>query len=970
MKIRRILSVPAALILCAGLLGFLLIFAFVTRTEAPEVSVSHIAATGQVRLAWEPVSGARAYRIYRADEGEGSYKRIHTTKLPGFTDETAESGCRYTYYVRAVSGLFFPSSPGTEVVSFPVLPQPVIRLSGVDATGHTRIVWDAIDGAAHYRLQRSEDGSSWDLLDTTGSTGCTDDEAQTGVEYFYRVQAVAPDAAFSSAFSDVHSRICALPSPEVSLRTDSETGAPVLRWEPVEEARGYEVFRAEGSSDHYSSIALVRNPLYADLDSEPAGRYRYKVTALSYEADADSAGSAEVSCIRNLAQPQVVLGCEAATGNVTLTWESVPGAAGYEIYWSSREDGEYELLNTTEKESYVDSAGTLGESYFYRVLAASETTEANSAPSAAQKGTFSLPCPVVTGGNDPITGSVELHWEAVEDAIRYEIYRAEESGGKPKYLGSTKAENYSDKSGTRLTRYFYSVVAVSSDPDASSAPSQELEKAYALPAPSISISNHSTNGRVKISWKAVEGAVGYEVYRASSKDGDYRFLTDSDNTVALDTLGSAETTYHYKVMALAEDEAANSGLSSSRSGTYYYPSKLTLTAEINGSGKPRLEWNEVENGVKYRLYRSLLPDSDFMQIASFNGVEYTNSDVLEGVSYYYRVRAVDKNGEILKASNTISILCPLSKKESFKTRYVNAPKAWLYAAPTIDAQTTPVRYMDKIKLGEDVKSNSQSTWYRVYFEDQLYYMRIEKDSDVLTSKKRKFKYEGETKRQQQIIDLALEISEEWKTTYAHDQSNGIPNSRGVYGFDCTGLVKYILGTVMQKTVPAYRLYASIETLYETESIYNAGYPGEFFATDVKRKNLQPGDVLFFTSQADGSDSDEIGHCGIYLGNNEFIHATSAWEDAVCIVPLTGSFKENLVAIRRYIPKTVTPANTEVKLKKNGTHYLYTERTRKSSVVTAVSSGGTVTVLFTDNADWAWVRAENGKEGFIRIEAFQ
>jgi hypothetical protein len=175
---------------------------------------------------------------------------------------------------------------------------------------------------------------------------------------------------------------------------------------------------------------------------------------------------------------------------------------------------------------------------------------------------------------------------------------------------------------------------------------------------------------------------------------------------------------------------------------------------------------------------------------------------------------------------------------------------------------------------------------------------------------------------------------------------------------------------MQKTVPAYRLYASIDTLYETTSIYNEGYPGEFFATDVKRKNIQPGDILFFTSQADGSDSEEIGHCGIYLGNNEFVHSTSAWEDAVCIVPLAGSFEENLVAIRRYLPKPVTPANTKVRLTNTGTHYLYTERTRKSSIVTSVPSGGTVTVLFTDNADWAWVQAEDGKKGFILVEHFK
>lgn len=970
MKLRRILTAPMTLILCAGLLVFLLIFAIVTRPAVPEISASHIAATGQIRLTWEPVPGAKAYRIYRCDETGDDHRFLEKSTLPEFTDTEAELGAGYRYYVRAMSSLFFPSGPSAEVFSHPVLPQPVVRISGVDATGYTRLQWKAIAGADHYRLYRSEDGSTWDLLDSTRKTSFTDNQARVGTDYSYRLLAVSPDPTSSSAYSDVCSRICALPCPEVSLDNDPDTGRLVLRWEPVEEARGYEILRAESSAGGYRSAAITEEPFYIDPEGIPLSRYRYQVVALSSWEGADSARSAEVRGIPDLARPDVTLGCEASTGNVTLSWAPVEGAVEYQIHWAEQEEGEYDLLTTIRQETFVDTSGAIGESYFYRVLAAAAEPESNSAFSVIRKGTFSLPCPVVTGTNDAATGKVQLTWASVAGALRYEVYRTETGGGAPEYLGSTAGTGFTDHSGTRQTHYFYTVVALSSIPDANSAPSAPLDKAVALPSPVITVSNHATNGRVKISWKEVEGAVGYEVYRADTMDGDYEFLTDSDNAVCLDTTGAVDEPYHYKVLALAEDEAANSGLSASRSGTYHYLSKLTLTGEVNGSGKPKLEWNEVENGVKYRLYRSMLPDSGFTQIASFRGVEFTNSDALTGVPYYYRVKAVNEEGEVIKTSNSVFVQCPMTRSESFKTRYVDVPKAWLYAAPTVDAATTPVRYMDKLRLGEDVISNSVSTWYRVKFQDKLYYMRIEKDAGILTSKKRKFQYEGQTKRQQQIIDLALEISEEWKTTYAHDQSNGMPNKKGVYGFDCTGLVKYIFGTVMQKTVPSYRLYASIETLYNTESIYNQGYPGEFFATTVKRKDIQPGDVLFFTSQADGSDSDRIGHCGIYLGNNEFVHATSAWEDAVCIVPLAGSFEENLVAIRRYLPKSVTPANTKVRLKNTGTHYLYTDRTRKSSVVTAVSSGGSVTVLFTDNADWAWVRADNGKEGFILVENFK
>jgi peptidoglycan DL-endopeptidase CwlO len=66
------------------------------------------------------------------------------------------------------------------------------------------------------------------------------------------------------------------------------------------------------------------------------------------------------------------------------------------------------------------------------------------------------------------------------------------------------------------------------------------------------------------------------------------------------------------------------------------------------------------------------------------------------------------------------------------------------------------------------------------------------------------------------------------------------------GFDCSGLVAYVYAQV------------GISLPHYTVSQWN--YPG---AVSVPRDQLQPGDLVFF---------DGLGHVGIYIGNNEFIHA--------------------------------------------------------------------------------------------------
>ena len=72
-----------------------------------------------------------------------------------------------------------------------------------------------------------------------------------------------------------------------------------------------------------------------------------------------------------------------------------------------------------------------------------------------------------------------------------------------------------------------------------------------------------------------------------------------------------------------------------------------------------------------------------------------------------------------------------------------------------------------------------------------------------------------------------------------------------YGFDCSGLVYYVF------TEHGYKVNRTAASLYQN-------------GTAVDRANLIPGDIICFT---DGAYS-TIGHVGIYVGDNQFIHASS------------------------------------------------------------------------------------------------
>ncbi len=84
------------------------------------------------------------------------------------------------------------------------------------------------------------------------------------------------------------------------------------------------------------------------------------------------------------------------------------------------------------------------------------------------------------------------------------------------------------------------------------------------------------------------------------------------------------------------------------------------------------------------------------------------------------------------------------------------------------------------------------------------------------------------------------------------------------GFDCSGFVQYVFGK-HGITLPRV-----------SRSQYSVG-------TAVAKKDLQPGDLVFFFS----TNKNVITHVGIYIGNGEFIHSSSSY--GVVITKLESSY---------------------------------------------------------------------------------
>ena len=170
----------------------------------------------------------------------------------------------------------------------------------------------------------------------------------------------------------------------------------------------------------------------------------------------------------------------------------------------------------------------------------------------------------------------------------------------------------------------------------------------------IKATSNSYNS-IKLTWnKTVNGANGYAVYRSTSKDGKYtlRKTIKSKNTIEFTDTGlDTNTTYYYKVRPyrMIEDKKEYGSYSEIVCAKPVL-SKTTITVSST-SKKATIKWNKVLGASGYKVYSATSSDGTYSlkkTITSINTLSYTNTNLVSGKTYYYKVRAYrNVNGKVV-----------------------------------------------------------------------------------------------------------------------------------------------------------------------------------------------------------------------------------------------------------------------------------------------------------------------------------
>ena len=165
-----------------------------------------VASSGKPSLSWDKVSGARNYKILRAESQNGAYIQIAVVTSTSYTDKTAAFDKDYWYQVDVVgskAGTDNDTESAVKIHTTCAKPSINVKLSSKKPL----ISWKPVEGATKYYVYRatSKSGKYTKVATVTDATSFRDTKAKKGKTYYYKVKAIAANAAANSAYSSVKS---------------------------------------------------------------------------------------------------------------------------------------------------------------------------------------------------------------------------------------------------------------------------------------------------------------------------------------------------------------------------------------------------------------------------------------------------------------------------------------------------------------------------------------------------------------------------------------------------------------------------------------------------------------------------------------------------------------------------------------------------------------------------------------------
>ena len=248
--------------------------------------------------------------------------------------------------------------------------------------------------------------------------------------------------------------------------------------------------------------------------------------------------------------------------------------------------------------------------------------------------------------------NIDLKWDKSVEAKGYFVYRSADNGNEFTQIADITDSNspfYQDIDIQANANYMYYVCAYgyANEVLVQGDCSETVSQIVPLDTPVISSVNSIAYNTMQIQWTPVDCAVGYEIYKSSTKDGEYARIAeilDGAATSFNDTNCECGKEYFYYIKAaqLLEDKNVF-GQASEVAGGRVTPNRVRISGGISqDQTQVTLSWNETPGAQGFEIFRSNGNSSNYelvQKIEQANVFSWTDTGLSKDAEYKYYVRA-------------------------------------------------------------------------------------------------------------------------------------------------------------------------------------------------------------------------------------------------------------------------------------------------------------------------------------------
>ena len=428
-----------------------------------------------------------------------------------------------------------------------------------ETSSAVHIVWNEVDGASNYCLYRKIEDGTFAKVKYITSCETYNYSLQAGTKYTYRVEALDENKNVLQTSDNKTIVITSFNLPAVMSVEQASATTASMTLKKVSGVSGYEVYRANTLDGDYRYLKTTTATSFTNTGLIPGGDYYYKVRVFSEDSSGNKAYSdwSEIYYFhmpyKFVSAPINLTVYQSKASTAEISWDPVDGAEGYSVY-RSVDGAEFVRLKNVNETSAQNYSLKLGSKYAYKVVAyftEDGKTITSDYSDAVEITVLSITTPVITGITQKNASTLVVNWSKVSGTDGYEVYRSNSLNGsysRIKRVTTNTTENYNLSKGET---YYYKVKAYVIDSNGDyiygGYSNPYAVTMNALSAVDVKTVEQISSDAAKISWNALSGAEGYEVWYKVNDSNEYELMSDTTaKTVTANKLKDG-TTYSYKV---------------------------------------------------------------------------------------------------------------------------------------------------------------------------------------------------------------------------------------------------------------------------------------------------------------------------------------------------------------------------------------------------------------------------------------